>query len=460
MPHPMSTPSVHTDIARRRDEPTLPGEGRRPGVASNLDDRALEGLTPRERRVETAMAAAFVAAAAACLALLPWDRALRWDAVAVAVVVMAVAGQVRFAVPSGYTAPIALVFVPVLFVVPLPLVPVLTAAAFVLGVLPDVLRGRMAPSRLVFAVSNAYFSLGPAVVLALWGALTVAGTPWWVLVAALAAQIAVDFLASSLREGLTGGAPLSEQAAEMGWVGGIDVAMSAAGLAVAFAVHDRPWLPLALLPLVLVMHLFAIERRRRLEQLTELNTAYRGTAQVLGDMVEADDAYTGQHSRDVVDLSLAVADALGLGRDARRNVEFGALLHDVGKVAIPKSIIRKPGPLDDAEWAIVKTHTIEGQQLLDRMGGVMSEIGRVVRSSHERWDGRGYPDGLAAGDIPMEARIIATCDAFSAMTTTRPYRQALSVDAAVAELERCAGSQLDPAVVSALLDVVRREPRS
>ncbi len=141
-------------------------------------------------------------------------------------------------------------------------------------------------------------------------------------------------------------------------------------------------------------------------------------------------------------------------------MEFGALLHDVGKVAIPKSIIRKPGPLDDAEWAIVKTHTIEGQQLLDRMGGVMSEIGRVVRSSHERWDGRGYPDGLAAGDIPMEARIIATCDAFSAMTTTRPYRQALSVDAAVAELERCAGSQLDPAVVSALLDVVRREPRS
>ncbi len=455
----MARPLVHNDPARRGDPPAARNRDLPRHEVASPDDRSREGLTRRERQVETAVALAFVAAAAACMALLPWDRPLEWDAVAVAVVVMAVAGQVRFTVPSGYTAPIALVFVPVLFIVPLPLVPALTAAAFVLGVLPAVVSGRMAPSRLVFAVSNAYFSLGPVVVLALWGALTVAATPWWALVAALAAQIAVDFLASSVREGLTGGAPLAEQAAEMGWVGGIDVALSAAGLVTAFGVPQRPWLPLLLLPLVLVMHLFAAERRRRLEQMTELNTAYRGTAQVLGDMVEADDAYTGQHSRDVVDLSLAVADALGLPRTARRNVEFGALLHDVGKVAIPKSIIRKPGPLDDAEWAIVKTHTIEGQQLLDRMGGVMRDIGRVVRSSHERWDGRGYPDGLAAGDIPLEARIIATCDTFSAMTTTRPYRQALTVEAAVAELERCAGSQLDPAVVSALLEVVRREPR-
>lgn len=117
-------------------------------------------------------------------------------------------------------------------------------------------------------------------------------------------------------------------------------------------------------------------------------------------MVEADDAYTGQHSREVLELSLAVADALRLDHHSRRNVEFGALLHDVGKVAIPKSMIGKEGPLDDQEWAIVKTHTVEGQQLLDRMGGVMSGIGRVVRSSHERWDGRGYPDGLCSARHP------------------------------------------------------------
>jgi putative nucleotidyltransferase with HDIG domain len=179
---------------------------------------------------------------------------------------------------------------------------------------------------------------------------------------------------------------------------------------------------------------------------------------VLAEVVDADDAYTGMHTRDVVELSLEVADRMGLETELRRKVEFGALLHDVGKVAIPNEIINKAGPLNDAEWAVMRTHTIEGQRMLDRVGGTMSEVGAIVRGSHERWDGGGYPDGLLGEVIPLEARIICACDAYNAMTTTRSYRRAMAPAAAAAELVRCAGTQFDPAVVEALLGVIGVEP--
>jgi HD-GYP domain-containing protein (c-di-GMP phosphodiesterase class II) len=155
-----------------------------------------------------------------------------------------------------------------------------------------------------------------------------------------------------------------------------------------------------------------------------------------------------------VELSLKVADRMGLDERRRRNVEFGALLHDVGKVAIPNEIINKPGPLNDAEWEVMRTHTLAGQRMLDRVGGSMREVGLIVRGSHERYDGGGYPDGLAGEEIPLEARIITACDAYNAMTTTRPYRKALPIATAAAELVRCAGTQFDPAVVEALLGIV------
>jgi HD-GYP domain-containing protein (c-di-GMP phosphodiesterase class II) len=106
----------------------------------------------------------------------------------------------------------------------------------------------------------------------------------------------------------------------------------------------------------------------------------------------------------------------------------------------------------------MRTHTIEGQRMLDRVGGAMSEIGAIVRASHERWDGRGYPDGLAGAAIPLEARIICACDAFNAMTTTRSYRQAIPPAEAVADLVRCAGTQFDPTVVESLLAVLGVAP--
>jgi putative nucleotidyltransferase with HDIG domain len=179
----------------------------------------------------------------------------------------------------------------------------------------------------------------------------------------------------------------------------------------------------------------------------ELSSAYRGTALVLGDVIEADDGYTGEHCKSVVGLALELAEHLGLSAERQRNLEFAALLHDVGKVAIPKEIINKPGKLDPHEWTIIKTHTLEGQKMLERVGGFMREVGMIVRSHHERWDGGGYPDGLAGEQIPLEARIIACCDTWNAMRTDRPYRNALSVDVAIAELLSNAGNQFDPRVL-------------
>ena len=128
----------------------------------------------------------------------------------------------------------------------------------------------------------------------------------------------------------------------------------------------------------------------------------------------------------------------------RRETELGALLHDIGKIHIPDAIINKPGPLDDEEWALMKTHTVEGQRMLDRVGGLLGTSGVVVRASHERFDGRGYPDGLAGEEIPLAARIVAACDSFNAMTTTRSYRKAMPIAEAVDELHRCSGHPVRP----------------
>ena len=123
---------------------------------------------------------------------------------------------------------------------------------------------------------------------------------------------------------------------------------------------------------------------------------------------------------------------------------------------MPDEIISKPGKLNEHEWAIIRTHTVEGQKMLERIGGFMRDIGRIVRASHERWDGCGYPDGLSGEAIPLESRIVAACDAFNAMTTTRSYRKAMGAPAAVAELLRCSGTQFDPQVVDALVRISTR----
>jgi two-component system, cell cycle response regulator len=155
-----------------------------------------------------------------------------------------------------------------------------------------------------------------------------------------------------------------------------------------------------------------------------------------------------EHVDDVGALAVAVGHELGLGNEALDEVARGAELHDVGKVAVPEAILRKPGKLDEAEWQVMREHTIVGERIL-AAAPALRPVGRLVRSSHERWDGGGYPDGLAGERIPLGARIISVCDAFDAMRQDRPYAASMSEDAALAELRRCAGTQFDPRVVEA-----------
>jgi diguanylate cyclase (GGDEF)-like protein len=154
------------------------------------------------------------------------------------------------------------------------------------------------------------------------------------------------------------------------------------------------------------------------------------------------------HLATVADLAVAVATTLGLNAAEVEQVRHAADLHDVGKVAIPDAILDKPGPLDDDEWAFMRRHTIIGERIV-AAAPALGPVAALVRASHERFDGRGYPDGLAGEEIPLGARIVAVCDSFDAMVADRPYREPMSDAAALAELRRCAGSQFDPRVVDA-----------
>jgi putative nucleotidyltransferase with HDIG domain len=421
--------------------------------ASNA--QRVQPMRPALRRREAAIAAAYLAAAVALPVFGGLDGSFSPATAALYVIAIAAAGQVRFDVGAGFTVPTQALFVPFLFAVPASLVPLLVPVALALGMLPRIMRAQVSPSWLLTAAGNSWFAVGPATVLVLAHDNSPIGR-WEVLILALAAQFACDFIASAVRVRLHGDLTLGELAQEVRPIYAIDSALSLLGLTVAFAVipaHSQ-LVVLLVMPLFIVLRIFSQERHERLSQLAELNDAYQGTALLLGDVIEADDAYTGEHCRSVVRLALEVAEQLGLGAERKRNVEFAALLHDVGKIAVPKEIINKPGRLDEREWAIVKTHTLEGQRMLARIGGFMREIGHIVRASHERWDGNGYPDGLIEDAIPIEARIVCACDAFNAMTTTRPYRSAMTLLEAVAELKRCAGSQFDPRVVESLLRVV------
>jgi HD-GYP domain-containing protein (c-di-GMP phosphodiesterase class II) len=304
---------------------------------------------------------------------------------------------------------------------------------------------------------DAWHAFGPALVLLLAGATAPVWTDWPWYVAALAAQFAVDFGVYAARAQLALDIPGREQLRVLGWVWLVDALLAPLGLLAAFVSVEHPYAFVLVLPLALLLKLFARERNERIDQALELGGAYRGIAMLLGDLLEDADEYTGgDHTRGVVALSLEVADELGLDPRQRHNVELSALLHDIGKIVIPESIINKPGPLDDEEWALMKTHTIEGQRMLDRVGGALGEVGRIVRASHERWDGGGYPDGLAGGGIPREATVVAACDAFNAMTTDRSYRRARAVGDALKEMRDCAGLQFAPDVVAALVAVVER----
>jgi HD-GYP domain-containing protein (c-di-GMP phosphodiesterase class II) len=159
---------------------------------------------------------------------------------------------------------------------------------------------------------------------------------------------------------------------------------------------------------------------------------------------------------DVGSLAVDVGQMLGLRRDELGELERAAQLHDLGTLAVPDEILHKPGPLDEREWAFVRQHTIVGERIL-RASPALRSVATVVRSSHENWDGSGYPDGIAGDEIPLASRIIRACNAYVAMISNRPYRDALSGEEALNELMRLAGTDFDPNVVRVLVARVRDE---
>jgi HD-GYP domain-containing protein (c-di-GMP phosphodiesterase class II) len=413
--------------------------------------RRLHRLARRELSSVVVFSGGFVAVAVALALLIPSHRHPGWLAGVLLVAAYGAAFRLDFEIGTGSAIPTELILVPMLFVLPVGLVPLAVAAGIVAGSLEECVRGSFRVSRIPMRLMIAWHAVGPALVFAIAGERGPRLSDWPLYLVALLSQFALDTLWAAGREWLALGVRPQVQLRAMFWVYSIDAGLAPVGLAIAFATESSPYGVVLALPLVGLLSVFARERRVRIDHELELRDAYRGTAFLLGDVVEADDEYTGLHSRDVVELTLKVADQLDLSPRERRDAEFVALLHDVGKVRVPKSIINKPGPLTPEERAVMQQHTVEGERLLLRVGGLLGEIGRVVRSCHERYDGNGYPDGLAREEIPLIARIVACCDAFNAMTTDRSYRKAMPLDEAVAELKRTSGTQFDPRVVEVLI---------
>ncbi len=192
-----------------------------------------------------------------------------------------------------------------------------------------------------------------------------------------------------------------------------------------------------------------ISDRRRRRRADASNGSAREATDVLVRVMAERHADLGAHVDEVAGLVERVARRMGLPADEMEEVVRAAALHDVGKSAVPDAILHKPGPLDDAEWAVMRRHTEIGERIL-AAAPALRPVAKFVRWSHERWDGTGYPDRLAGEEIPLGARIIAVCDAFDAMTAPRPYRPAWSLERAIAELRRCAGTQFDPGAVDAV----------
>jgi HD-GYP domain-containing protein (c-di-GMP phosphodiesterase class II) len=180
----------------------------------------------------------------------------------------------------------------------------------------------------------------------------------------------------------------------------------------------------------------------------ELQRSYVATVRALSNAVEARDAYTGKHAERVAAYGIELARAVGIDTDAAPEIEFGFLLHDVGKVAIPDAILFKSGPLTPEEYALVRGHPAIGVEIL-RDVDFLGDGKLVVRHHHERWDGSGYPDRVAGDAIPQAARVFAVADALDALTTDRPYRPASPFRRAREIIRAAAGTQFDPAVVAA-----------
>ena len=228
-------------------------------------------------------------------------------------------------------------------------------------------------------------------------------------------------------------------------------------LALATGAVERIWLPetsrvaLSALPLLaggVVLHVFHPQSMSGREERRVL-----ATTAVLANAMDVKDSRTGLHSQDVAQLSKRIARTVGVSERLAHDAFMTGLLHDIGKVAVPDAILQKPGALSPEEWDVMRSHVVDSAEMVDSIAG-LSRIAPMVRASHEHFDGSGYPDGLRGEEIPLAARIVAIADTYHALTNDRVYRPRRSTEAALAELERCSGTQFDPALVAALRTAV------
>src|SRR5437870_9301419 len=389
----------------------LPESGVHQGAAdANVDalieqsrELAATPLGDRDRLASLLLAIPFLLVSVALAVLAHSARQAGLWTFAVFVASYALASRIDFEIGTGSAVPTQLVLVPMLALLPVQDVPLGVVAGLLLGGLPDYARGRVPIARSVLRFVNSWHAVGPALVLVVAGQPepTPRNLPIYAL--AFVAQFAFDFGSTALRDRLGLGVSPWSLLRFMVWIWAVDSALTPISVLAALGCGAHPSLVVVSLPLIGLLAYFARERQVRIDHTLELGHAYRGTAMLLGDVVEADDAYTGSHSRDVVTLVLDVADRMGLSTRQRRDAEFAALLHDIGKIKIPAEIINKPGKLTDNERAVMKTHTVEGERLLSQVGGILGNVGRIVRSCHEDWDGTGYPDELVADEIPLVA---------------------------------------------------------
>jgi len=546
--------------------------------------------SPRDLGVTALLAFGFLATAGVLEATLDWNRPFSSLDAVVLIAAYALVSRVEFEVGPGSAVPIQLVFVPMLFVLPLPAVPLCVTAGYLLGALPEYLADRVHPARGLVLLSSSWFSVGPVLVLSAWGSRPA------VLVVALASQLAFDAMSSMIRERFAFGHSPRSLLPSFAWIWSIDALLAPLGL---LAARNGQLGVLLVLPLAALLHLIARERQVRIDRAVDYGRAanrdslcgignrrklvadvelvtnesmlvvldlngfkdyndrfghpagdallrrlarrlaaavepYGGEAYRLGgdefcvlagaqaDVVERllDDASTAlseqsdafdvsasfgaafipseawdapsaleladrrlyaqkrltrlsraqphvvlleamyerdpelrEHVRSVASMSVAVGMQLGLDSARLEELTLAAELHDIGKIAIPDSVLQKPGPLSSEERVLMQQHTVSGQRILAAVPA-LHQVGVVVRATHERWDGAGYPDGLAGRAIPPAARIIAVCDAYEAMISTRPYSAARTTADALEELRRCAGSQFDPEIVSVFCNLL------
>jgi diguanylate cyclase (GGDEF)-like protein len=584
--------------ARRRSTPDpVPADE---SLVEEARNRRPSRPSARDLATTAVLSGGFLAAAFGAAAALPPHRAPSLLLVALLVGAYALLSRIELEVGPGSAVATQLVFVPMLFLLPISLVPLCVAAGYMLGAIPDYLGGRMHPTRFLVLLAGSWYAIGPTFVLALF----TTGSPTWhdapVYAAALAAQFALDFVSSSARERIAFGHALRALLPSFAWVYAVDSFLAPIGLGAAVSGSGAF---LVVLPLAGLLALLARDRRVRIDRVVAFHEAYRGArdeahrdeltglpnrrklladleraveeadarehiflihdlngfkhyndtfghpagdallrrlghklaeavgpygsayrlggdefsvlAAVPADAVEtlldmaatalsedgdgfavsssfgavflpseAADSFSalqtadrrlyaqkhagklgrGQphevllealferepelrlHVEGVAALSAAVGKRLGLESEELEELVIAAQLHDVGKIAIPDAVLHKSGPLDEAEWTLIRQHPRVGQRILAAVPA-LNGVGAIVRATHERWDGAGYVDGLAGQAIPLAARIIAVCDTFSAMTSDRPYGGAVSVAEALAELRRCAGTQFDPEVV-------------